>query len=134
MRNGARILLTVIAICETFKISCQMGPHSVKDGAIVEHHLFSAKDLSSSNDFGVVLGINKQIRIRFSSSRKCFLNDSKFLVCSKFNHTHHVAVHVPVLWPVLYQHNFISLVVASVTIHDDINFHIFSKKCLRKKT
>ena len=35
-----------------------------------------------------VLGLNQQIRIRISSSRKLFfLKDSKFLVCSKFNHT-----------------------------------------------
>ena len=29
-----------------------------------------------------------------------FFERFEFLVCSKFNHTHHVAVHVPVLWPV----------------------------------
>ena len=29
-----------------------------------------------------------------------FFERFEFLVCSKFNHTHHVAVHVPLLWPV----------------------------------
>ena len=32
--------------------------------------------------------------------RDFFFERFEFLVCSKFNHTHHVAVHVPVLWPV----------------------------------
>ena len=53
----------------------------------------------NSNDFGV-FGINLQIRIRISSSRKLyFLNDSNFW-CVQSSITHHVAVHVPVLWPV----------------------------------
>ena len=48
----------------------------------------------------VALGINEQIRIRFSSSRKLFfLNDSNFW-CVQSSITHNAAVHVPVLWPV----------------------------------
>ena len=34
------------------------------------------------------------IRIRISSLRKFFFERFEFLVCSKFNHTHHVAVNV----------------------------------------
>ena len=44
-----------------------------------------------------VFGINEQIRIRISSPR-IFFERFEFLVCSKFNHTHHVADFVLVLW------------------------------------
>ena len=36
----------------------------------------------------------------FFVAKNIFFERFEFLVCSKFNHTHHVAVHVPVLWPV----------------------------------
>ena len=50
-----------------------------------------------SNDFGRGFGINQQIRIRFSSSRKIFLNHSNFW-CVQSSITLTVAVHVHVLW------------------------------------
>ena len=63
----------------------------------------------------VVFGINSQIRIRFSSLRIFFLNDSIFW-CVQSSTTNNVTVHVHVLWPVLNPQNSISNVV-SMTIH-----------------
>ena len=51
---------------------------------------------TNSNDF--VFLVFQQIRIRFSSSR-IFSGHSKFW-CVQSSITHHVAVYVPVLWPV----------------------------------
>ena len=46
-----------------------------------------------------VFGINQQIRIRFSSLRNFFLNDSNFW-CVQSSITCNETVHVLVLWPV----------------------------------
>ena len=65
-----------------------------------------------------VLGINEQIRIRFSSSRIFFLNDSNFC-CVQCSITHSgctCACAVTCLHP----HNSIPNVVVCVTIHDNI--------------
>ena len=58
--------------------------------------------------------------------RRCefFLERFEFLVCSKFDHTQcgrTCACAVACLYP----HNFISNVVASVTIHDDMYIYIY---------
>ena len=60
-----------------------------------------------------VSGINQQIRIRISSLRNVFLNDSNFLVCSKFKHAQcgrTCACAVACLYP----HNSNSNVVVSL--------------------
>ena len=65
MRNGGRIPLSFIAICETFKISWLMGKHNIERrfgmpfngpvipfGATVEYHPISAKEQSRLHQFG----------------------------------------------------------------------------------
>ena len=85
---------------------------------------FAGKPIRTISGF---LGINQPIRIRLPSLRDFFLNDSKFLVCSKFNHTQcgrTCACAVACLHP----HNSISNVVVSLTIHDNrkkIEIHTF---------
>ena len=37
MKNGGRVPWNVTAVCETFKISCQMGEHLMN--GVVENHL-----------------------------------------------------------------------------------------------
>ena len=66
MKNGGRILWSVTAICETFKISCLMGRQvmngdsanhfegpKIPCGSMMEYHPFSAKDLSRLHQFGL---------------------------------------------------------------------------------
>ena len=94
--------------------------HTVHDGVIPrESH---RSPLGSG-----VFGINKQIRIRFSSSRKLFfLNDSNFW-CVQGSITHSgrtCACAVACLHP----HNSIPNVVVSVTIHDDTDVNINLKR------
>ena len=57
---------------------------------------------SVQNQFERFRGVLELIgRFEFDfRSREFFFERFEFLVCSKFNHTHNVAVHVPVLWPV----------------------------------
>ena len=47
-----------------------------------------------------VLELISRFEFEFCRPGNFFSERFEFLVCSKFNHTHHVAVHVPVLWPV----------------------------------
>ena len=87
---------------------------------------------TNSNDFGWLLELFEQIRIRFSSSRKIFFERFEFLVCSKFNHTHcgrTCACAVACLYP----HNSISNVEASVTIHDDTHINVFFYEMFAEK-
>ena len=53
---------------------------------------------TNSNDFGV-FGINR-FEFDFRRRGNYLFEGFEFLVCSKVNHTHHVAVNVHVLWPV----------------------------------
>ena len=72
MKKGGLILWNATAICEMSKTSWQMGKHFLNGdlenhfkgqvipfGAVVEYHLFSAKDQSRLPQFGkkVLLGI-----------------------------------------------------------------------------
>ena len=56
---------------------------------------------TNSNDFGCFWNQLADSNSNFVVAKILyFFERFEFLVCSKFNHTHHVAVHVPVLWPV----------------------------------
>ena len=57
---------------------------------------------SAENQFERFRGFLELIsRFEFEFCRRGFFFEGfEFLVCSKFNHTHHVAVNVHVLWPV----------------------------------
>ena len=81
----------------------------------------------NSNDFGFFLELISRFEFEFLRCGN-FLNGFEFLVCSKFNHTHHVAVNVPVQWPVCAHPNSISNVVVSLTIHDNIYINISIKE------
>ena len=62
-----------------------------------------------------------------------FFERFEFLACSKFNHTHNVAVHVHVLWPVCTHTIPFLNVVASVTgslLHVYLYVYIY-KRCLQ---
>ena len=78
MKNGGRIPWNATAICETFKISCLMGRHLMRDvlgmpfdgpvipfGAMVECHPISAKDQSRVHQFG------PEVLSGFSSVMSC---------------------------------------------------------------
>ena len=73
---------------------------------------------TNSNDFGSFWNQLADSNSVFFVA-KIFFERFEFLVCSKFNHTHHVAVHVLVVAS-LGPHNSNSNVVVSVTIHDNI--------------
>ena len=65
MRNGGQIPWNAFPICGTFRISCLMGRHHMKDalenflqgpiipfGSLVEYYPISAKDQSRIHQFG----------------------------------------------------------------------------------
>ena len=90
---NAHQLLQILRFMEVKACLCAKQEDSVPVG---EMHCQDASHTmraeTNSNDLGV-LGINQQIRIRFSSSRKVyFLNDSN-LWCVQSSITHNVAVH-----------------------------------------
>ena len=81
MKIGGRIPWNVIAICETFKISCLMGRHPMEDvmgqpfngpiisfGSLVEYHPISAKD--QSRDYINLPGISLGYVLYAGESRK----------------------------------------------------------------
>ena len=76
----------------------------------------SPKNLNQFERFRVFLGLISRFEFEFRRYDNYFFERFEFLVCSKFNHTHHVAVNVCVLWPVCAHNNSLSNVVASVTI------------------
>ena len=115
--------------------SCSSSPRR-SPFALTEAVLFTIPPEIISNDFGGFwnyLADSNSIYV----VANFFLERFEFLVCSKFDHTQcgrTCACAVACLYP----HNFISNVVASVTIHDDMYIYIyiiykFSKRCLEKK-
>ena len=73
---------------------------------------------TNSNHFGWFWNLLADSNSIFVVAEMNFFERFEFLVCSKFNHTQcgrTCACAVACLYP----HNFISNVVASVTIHDD---------------
>ena len=53
---------------------------------------------TNSNDFGEFWNYLADSNSNIVVAKIIFFERFEFLVCSKFNHTHHVAVHVHVLW------------------------------------
>ena len=93
---------------------------------------------TNSNDFRSFLELISRFEFEFRRSRKLlFFERFEFLVCSKFNHTHHVAVHVHVLWPVCTHTIPIPKLWVSVTIHvvklKIFNYWNMYKRCSKKK-
>ena len=85
---------------------------------------------TNSNDFGVFRNYSADSNSNF---RRCdfFLNDSIFLVCSKFNHMQRDCPCTCAL-ACSHPHNSISNVAVSLTIHDHVEIFIKKRKPLRK--
>ena len=80
MKNGGRIPWNVNAICETFKISCLMGRHSMKGGS--EHH-WTARLSRLEQWSSITLSLQKTYRDYTSSGQKSCQAYSSVMYCMR---------------------------------------------------